>query len=115
MVTGGFRSISVMEDALTSSSTDLIGIGRPFVIDPSFPYKLLNGDISVLPAVERNFPPAQDIPKGAVLNWFCDQLAIQGKTGKGDINIPLLDGHERYIKQSDEATHSLISFRNNSK
>ena len=68
MVTGGFRSISVMEDALTSSSTDLIGIGRPFVIDPSFPYKLLNGDISVLPAVERNFPPAQDIPKGAVLN-----------------------------------------------
>jgi len=115
MVTGGFRSISVMEEALSSSATDLIGIGRPFIIDPSFPYKLLNGDISVLPAVEQKFPPVQDVPKGAVLNWFCDQLAIQGKTGKGNINIPLLDGHERYIKQSDEATQSLISFRNNNK
>ena len=53
----------------------------------------MNGNISVLPAVEQKFPPVQDVPKGAVLNWFCDQLAIQGKTGKGNINIPLLEGH----------------------
>ena len=46
MVTGGFRTKSVMDDALMSSSTDLIGIGRPFIIDPDFPKKLLSSDIS---------------------------------------------------------------------
>ena len=115
MVTGGFRSKSVMEDALMSSSTDLIGIGRPFIIDPYFPKKLLSGDISELPTIERQFPPSQDIPNGAVLNWFCDQLALQGKTGKGDLNIPLLDGHKRYLKQSDEMTRNLLDHRNNNK
>ena len=62
MVTGGFRSRSIMEEALSSSATDLIGIGRPFIIDPSFPNKLFSGVMSVLPTYERNFPPAQEIP-----------------------------------------------------
>jgi 2,4-dienoyl-CoA reductase-like NADH-dependent reductase (Old Yellow Enzyme family) len=115
MVTGGFRSKSVMEDALMSSSTDLIGIGRPFIIDPYFPKKLLSGDILELPTIERQFPSSQDIPNGAVLNWFCDQLALQGKTGKGDLNITLLDGHKRYLKQSDEMTRNLLDHRNNKK
>ena len=115
MVTGGFRSRSIMEEALSSSATDLIGIGRPFIIDPSFPNKLFSGVMSVLPTNEQNFPPAQEIPKGAVLNWFCDQLRIQGKTGRGDTNIPLLHGHNRYLEQSDETIRRLILHRKNKK
>ena len=115
MVTGGFRSRSIMKEALSSSATDLIGIGRPFIIDPSFPNKLFSGVMSVLPTNERNFPPAQEIPKGAVLNWFCDQLRIQGKTGSGDTSIPLLQGHNRYLKQSDETIRRLILHRKSKK
>lgn len=37
IVTGGFRSRSVMEDALASGSLDMIGLARPAVIDPSVP------------------------------------------------------------------------------
>jgi len=43
MVTGGFRSLSVMEDALEQQAADLIGMGRPFIINPEFPNKMLNG------------------------------------------------------------------------
>jgi len=36
-VTGGFRSAAVMNDALENHQVDLIGVGRPFIIDPEFP------------------------------------------------------------------------------
>lgn len=53
MVTGGFRSKKVMNDAIEQGSTNLIGIGRPLCMDPSCTSKLLNGDIDVLPQPEK--------------------------------------------------------------
>jgi 2,4-dienoyl-CoA reductase-like NADH-dependent reductase (Old Yellow Enzyme family) len=43
MVTGGFRSTSVMNDAIESGKTDLIGMGRPFITEPGFAANLLSG------------------------------------------------------------------------
>ncbi len=111
MVTGGFRSKAVMDEAIETNSADLIGIGRPFIIDPEFPAKLLSGQIEAAPAVERTFPPASDLPRGAVLNWFCDQLALHGQTGKGDPSVPLLDGHTRYLERIIAATQRLLEIR----
>jgi len=76
MVTGGFRSRAVMTRALADQATDLIGIGRPFIADPDFASKLLDGMFAAAPAPERDFPPAEDMPAGAGLNWFCHQLAL---------------------------------------
>ena len=70
MVTGGFRSRDIINAALIDGATDLIGMGRPFIIDPEFPSKLIGGDIDMAPVAERDFPPAQELPRGAVLNWF---------------------------------------------
>lgn len=36
-VTGGFRSVAAMEQALSSNAVDFIGIGRPLTIDPELP------------------------------------------------------------------------------
>ena len=36
----------------------------------------------------------ENVPKGAVLNRFCDQLAPHGTTGDGD-SVPLIEGHGR--------------------
>ncbi len=44
MVTGGFRTRAGMNDALASGATDLIGIGRPLVVEPDLPRRLLSGD-----------------------------------------------------------------------
>ncbi len=43
MVTGGFRSRSVMESALESGALDVIGMGRPIALEPDLPKRLLDG------------------------------------------------------------------------
>jgi 2,4-dienoyl-CoA reductase-like NADH-dependent reductase (Old Yellow Enzyme family) len=112
MVTGGFRSKEVMNNALTDNATDLIGIARPFIIDPEFPSKLLQGLIDRAPAVERNFPAAEALPNSAPLNWFTDQLALHGMAGDCDPSVPIIEGHERCLARCLETTKSLMTARN---
>ncbi|HET6287676.1 MAG TPA: NADH:flavin oxidoreductase/NADH oxidase family protein [Amycolatopsis sp.] len=44
MVTGGFTSPHGMADALRSGSLDVIGLGRPLIVDPALPGRLLGGE-----------------------------------------------------------------------
>jgi 2,4-dienoyl-CoA reductase-like NADH-dependent reductase (Old Yellow Enzyme family) len=111
MVTGGFRSADVMNAAIAANKTDLIGMGRPFIIDPQFPAKLLSGSIAAAPAIERDFPPAEELPGGAVLNWFCTQLAQLAHNGRPDLELSVVDGHEQYLEMIIEATHRLQNVR----
>lgn len=47
MVTGGFRTRKGMEAALEGGACDLIGLGRPAVLNPSLPNSLLlNPEVS---------------------------------------------------------------------
>lgn len=111
MVTGGFRSARVMETALTEGKTDLIGMGRPFIIDAAFPKKLLSGETNTAPAPEWDFPDAAELPRGAVLNWFCHQLALQGRAGNADMAVDIVNGHEAYLADIDKATDSVLRHR----
>ena len=52
MVTGGFRTRAGMDDALRQGATDLIGLARPFCLDPAFPRRLLAGELEALPVPE---------------------------------------------------------------
>ncbi|MFC5524686.1 NADH:flavin oxidoreductase/NADH oxidase family protein [Rhodanobacter ginsengisoli] len=52
MVTGGFRTLAGMEAALRSGDTDMIGIARPFCLDPDFPARMLAGSLAALPVPE---------------------------------------------------------------
>ena len=53
MVTGGFRSTKGMTDALNADACDVIGIARPFCIDPNIANKLLEKEISKTPVLEK--------------------------------------------------------------
>jgi 2,4-dienoyl-CoA reductase-like NADH-dependent reductase (Old Yellow Enzyme family) len=44
MVTGGFTTPGGMADALSSGEVDVIGLGRPLVVDPGLPARLLAGE-----------------------------------------------------------------------
>ena len=101
-----------MDDAIENHKTDLIGIGRPFITDPQFPEKMLLGELEVAPTVERDFPPSDSIPRGAVLNWFCSQLALLGETGAPDMELSLIDGHEQYLEKIEIVTKRLLDARN---
>ena len=48
----------------------------------------------------------ENVPKGAVLNRFCDQLAPHGTTGDGDW-VPLIEGHGRYLSDIQAKTEQL--------
>ncbi|MEM7522412.1 MAG: oxidoreductase [Pseudomonadota bacterium] len=111
MVTGGFRSRDVMDAALSSGATDLIGMGRPFITDPGAARALLTGQTGAAPAVERGFPPPTDLPPGAALNWFCDQLMLQGTHGAADPDLPVIVGHQRYLARIETATARLPDAR----
>jgi len=52
MVTGGFRTLAGMEAALADNQTDMIGIARPFCVDPDFPKKMLAHQLDALPVNE---------------------------------------------------------------
>jgi len=111
MVTGGFRSVEVMNRALSEGAADLIGIGRPFIIDPELARKLLDGSIETAPAVERDFPPSEELPHGAGLNWFCHQLALLGWIGDTDLTTDIIEGHRRYLADIEVATRTLLRVR----
>jgi 2,4-dienoyl-CoA reductase-like NADH-dependent reductase (Old Yellow Enzyme family) len=48
MVTGGFRTVAAMTQALEKDGVDVIGLGRPLVIDPDGANKILTGEVSRL-------------------------------------------------------------------
>ncbi|MCE9650314.1 MAG: NADH:flavin oxidoreductase/NADH oxidase family protein [Parvibaculum sp.] len=68
MVTGGFRTVSVMEEALTRGELDAVGIGRPMLVDPELPKRILSGEVKVAPA------PEASIDLFHLLPWFNAQF-----------------------------------------
>jgi 2,4-dienoyl-CoA reductase-like NADH-dependent reductase (Old Yellow Enzyme family) len=48
MVTGGFRTVAAMEQAVAGDGVDMIGLGRPMVIDPDCAAKILAGKVTRL-------------------------------------------------------------------
>jgi 2,4-dienoyl-CoA reductase-like NADH-dependent reductase (Old Yellow Enzyme family) len=52
LLTGGMRSRAVMEDALASGATDVIGLARPMAHTPELPAKLLDGSLAAAPVVK---------------------------------------------------------------
>ncbi|MDB4987121.1 MAG: oxidase, partial [Myxococcaceae bacterium] len=44
MVTGGFRSGAAMDSALREDALDLVGLGRPLLLEPDLPRRLLSGE-----------------------------------------------------------------------
>ena len=75
VVTGGFRSANAMNQALTDSATDFIGLARPMTLDPDFPNKLMeNPETNMkLPKLTTGF---SFIDKLSMLNitWYEQQI-----------------------------------------
>jgi len=46
MLTGGFRTVSTMENAITEGELDVVGIARPFTLYPNFPNQIFEGKLT---------------------------------------------------------------------
>jgi tRNA-dihydrouridine synthase len=87
VVTGGFRSGSIMQDALESGRTDMIGLARPLAIEPDFPDKLLN-DIETRSTLKDPTTGFAYIDKMTMLSitWYEYQLAKLANSKKVNPN-----------------------------
>ena len=75
MVTGGFRSQSAMEDALKTGAIDVIGMARPFVLDPQFANKLLTskGNVSPVKPITSGIKKVDDMVIMEI-SWYTNQI-----------------------------------------
>lgn len=81
MITGGFRTLSVMNEATEEGKTDMIGFGRPFCMVPDFPNKLFNGDLDSLPKPESNLVLGTGILGANSKNGLFKAINVQGQAG----------------------------------
>ncbi len=87
MVTGGFRSAAAMADAVANDGVDVIGLGRPFVLDPDVAHKILKRQIDILQTPDAGlvvgnglFGPRspisflRDLSAWGALGWYYEQI-----------------------------------------
>ena len=99
MVTGGFRSLAGMERALENDQTDVIGLARPFCVNPNFPNEMMSQSLELLEEVESKlilgngfWGPASSSKSVQALNnqcqagWYYHQIEqlAQGKPSNAE-------------------------------
>jgi 2,4-dienoyl-CoA reductase-like NADH-dependent reductase (Old Yellow Enzyme family) len=121
MVTGGFRSRSVMEQALAEDHCDVIGLGRPLCVDPAVPAGLLDGSVAEAPRTEAQlklaqtgyFSPASPLFLLRALNivgtqaWYYQQLFRLADGREADLGLGLLRALWRYYRDELRAAARL--------
>ena len=81
MVTGGFRTVAGMAEAIMNDELDVVGIGRPMIADPETPKKILSGEI------EKAVTPETNINLFHLLGWNNMQLERLGDGLDPDLSI----------------------------
>lgn len=99
MVTGGFRRLDVMQEAIEKGAADVIGLGRPMCVDTDAPAKLLAGQaeleryeskMSLLPSwmsFMHKIPAMNAVAGFAVQFWYYAQLLEIGHHGKAKTGL----------------------------
>ncbi len=79
-VTGGFRSLQGMADAITEGAVDFVGIARSLAIEPDAPRRLLSGQeprLQVKP-IKTGLPPIDKMGLMEI-TWYTGQLKRIGR------------------------------------
>jgi 2,4-dienoyl-CoA reductase-like NADH-dependent reductase (Old Yellow Enzyme family) len=109
MVTGGFRSRAAMDAALAAGETDVIGLARPFCVEPDLPRRLLGAADA---AAQRNEDGLRmgrgvfgenssvDLIRAANVlgaqGWYCLQLIRMGRGAEPDTKQGVLSALVEY-------------------
>jgi 2,4-dienoyl-CoA reductase-like NADH-dependent reductase (Old Yellow Enzyme family) len=74
MVTGGFKSLDQAAQAVADGSTDLVGLARSLVLDPTLPQHWRSGAHA-----NPVFPHFQNPPEGGITAWYTMRLTALGQ------------------------------------
>ncbi|MCH2032778.1 MAG: NADH:flavin oxidoreductase/NADH oxidase family protein [Tenacibaculum sp.] len=77
MLTGGFRTVSVMQDAIASEKLDVVGLARPYCLFPNIGNEILNESRSTFP-VNINKTGVKGIDGMMNIIWYEAQIKRLG-------------------------------------
>ena len=121
MVTGGFRSVAAMQSALSNDGVDMIGLGRPMVIDPNAAKKILTGETTKLfsrdddlvigggllsPRSPISF--LRDLNAWGSLGWYYEHIYSLADGKKPDLSLSAFKALLAYDKTEGKAAKALI-------
>ncbi len=128
MVTGGFRSIKGMNNALTEDACDVVGIARPFCIDSDIANKLLDKNLSETPMLEKTlqlgpgwlglnspFTVVKGINGWGQQAFWCLNLIRMGEGLEPDTNLGVFRAFLQYQKNEKNAAEQYKNYRDNLK
>ncbi len=120
MVTGGFRSLAGMNAALAAGAMDVVGIARPFCVDPACAAHLLDGSVADVPSYEKKLRigpgilgPHSPINLFKALNgwgqqgWFCLQLLRMADGKEPDTKLGVFKAFRAYAKNETDTAAAL--------
>jgi len=86
VVTGGFRTLAGMADAITSGAVDMVGIARSLALEPDLPNRLLAGQqpLNQIKPIKTGIPPIDKMGLMEI-TWYTGQLK---RIGKGEAPKP---------------------------
>jgi len=96
MLTGGFRTSTVMEDAVASDQLDIVGIARPFAIYPNIANEIFNESRTNF-VTESNKTGVKGIDGLMNIIWYESQIK---RIGEGKTPNPKLSAWNVFIKYS---------------
>jgi len=88
MLTGGFRTVSVMDNAIQQNKLDIIGLARPFALIPDLAHQIFNGTLNhlKLPSPKTGFKMLDS--SGFIdIKWHEMQIHRLGKNKKPKPNL----------------------------
>ena len=121
MVTGGFRSVAAMQSAIANDGVDMIGLGRPMVIDPDAAAKILSGQTTKLfsrdddlvigggllsPRSPISF--LRDLNAWGSLGWYYEHIYSLADGKKPDLNLSAFKALLAYDKTEGKTAKALI-------
>lgn len=125
MVTGGFRTVEGMNEALESNDADVIGIARPLCVVSDLPQQMMDGKVTEAKKWEKTFRlgPTRilgpnspiDLLRGlnawGAQGWYCLQLIRMGDGQDPDTGMSTFKALRRYMGNEQKAAKAMNAAR----
>lgn len=121
MVTGGFRTVTAMEQALEKDGVDVIGLGRPLVIDPDGANKILSGEVTRLFSRDNDLvigngllsPRSpisflRDLNAWGSLGWYYEHIYSLADGKMPDLSLSAFRALLAYDRQEGKTAKALV-------